>query len=65
MAENRRLRKQIESMRRHVREHYEKIAAELGKDAPDYLVVEHWKKEIRAWERQIERKRARLERRRR
>jgi len=65
VGDSKRLRKQVESLTRHVREHYEKIAAELGKDDPNFQVIEHWKKEIQAWEQQIERKRARLSGRRR
>ncbi len=47
------LRKKIESLKRQIEEHIEKIKAEKQKSFPDKGCVVHWEKEIAAFENQI------------
>ncbi len=56
---NRNIRKAIRNLKKRVREHQTKIAGE----PLDSLPVVHWKREIRAWEKRIQRLEDRLARR--
>ena len=65
MGENKRLRKQIDSLTKQVDEHHLKIADELRKPQPNKAYIEGWKKEIQEWQTQIDKKEERLARKRR
>lgn len=47
-------------MELRIREHEQKIAAEEERFNPDAGLIDHWKKEIKGWQEQIERKRKHL-----
>jgi peptidoglycan hydrolase CwlO-like protein len=63
MGKNKKLRWQIGSLERRIREHEDKIAMEKERFNPDDGLITHWQKEINGWQRQIESKRNRLPRR--
>jgi len=52
--------KSIESLAKRIAEHLEKIRLELEKNFPDQGLVEHWKTEIRAFEKGIQQANKRL-----
>lgn len=60
MGKNKRVRKRINSLELRIREHEQKIAAEEERFNPDAGLIDHWKKEIKGWQEQIERKRKHL-----
>lgn len=64
MGENKRLRKQVEGLQLQVDFHILKIADERRKENPDQGLIKHWQKEVDAWRPQIQKKRARLEKKR-
>jgi hypothetical protein len=43
-------KKAISSLESRIAEHQEKIRLELGKDFPDQGLINHWEKEIKAFE---------------
>jgi uncharacterized coiled-coil DUF342 family protein len=55
------LRKKIESLRRQIMEHIEKIETERQKSFPNEGCIAHWEKEILAFEKQIEKAVKKLE----
>ena len=55
----RRYRRQERSLRERVREHRGKIRVELRKPLPDDRLIRYWEREIRAFEKGIERARKR------
>ncbi|MBI4849715.1 MAG: hypothetical protein HY808_14290 [Nitrospirae bacterium] len=55
------LRKKIESLRKQVKEHEDKVQAEKQKSFPNDGCVAHWQKEITAFENQIEKAMKKLE----
>jgi len=59
MGRSKRLRKQIATIMLRIEEHKTKIEAELQKKSPQPGLIEHWKREIRNWEVDLERKRRR------
>ena len=54
------LGKRIESLLRRVAEHENKIQAEESKFVPDQALIRHWRAEISAFAKSIERARRRL-----
>jgi len=55
------LRRKIESLRRQIIEHKEKIETERQKSFPNEGCIAHWEKEIRVFEKQIEKAMKKLE----
>ena len=53
-------KKAIRSLNQRIAEHQEKIRLELEKDLPDQGLINHWEKEIRAFERGIQQAKKRL-----
>lgn len=53
-------KKAIQSLTQRIAEHQEKIRLELEKDAPDQGLINHWAKEIKAFERGIQQAKKRL-----
>lgn len=47
-------RKTIDSLNRRITEHREKIRLEYKKERPDLGLIQHWEKEIRAFEKGIQ-----------
>lgn len=47
-------KKAILSLRARVEEHRDKIRLELEKDYPDFGLIKHWEKELKAFEKGIE-----------
>lgn len=60
MGENEVTRKQIRGLEQQIAAHHEKIAEELKRESPNYGVIGHWEKEIRAWSARVQRLQARL-----
>lgn len=60
---NRRYRKQIESLRKRIAEHQQKIVKERQKVYPNEGFIQHWEVEILAWQEAVAGKVARLRRR--
>ena len=56
--------KGIQSLRKRIREHQEKLSREKSKPAPNTALVEYWEKEIRKFENEIKKKQRQLLRRR-
>ena len=54
--------KQIRSLEKVIREHEEKIKAEVSKPAPSYYLINHWHKEIENFTKSIQKSIKRLER---
>ena len=54
------LRKRIASLLRRVAEHEAKVRMEESTDAPDQALIRHWKTEIFAFAKSIEKARRRL-----
>ncbi|WP_159790416.1 hypothetical protein [Sodalinema gerasimenkoae] len=52
--------KSIESLERRIQEHQVKIDQELDRDSPDLGLIDHWRKEIRAFQNGIQRAKKRL-----
>ena len=48
-------KKAISSLQARIAEHQEKIKLELEKELPDQGLINHWQKEIRAFEKGIKR----------
>jgi hypothetical protein len=46
-------RKAIRSLTQRIEEHQEKIRLELERERPDQGLIDHWQKEIRAFEKGI------------
>jgi hypothetical protein len=59
---NKNHKKAIESLEKRIFEHQEKIRLELNKENPDFGLINHWKKEIKAFEKGIQQALKRLER---
>jgi len=55
------LRKKIESLRKQIKEHEEKIEAERKKSFPHEGCIAHWEREIMTFEKQIEKAMKKLE----
>ncbi len=55
------LKKRVESLLKRVDEHEAKIWFEENRDTPDQALIRHWKIEISAFEKSIEKARRRLE----
>ena len=53
-------KKAIDSLTQRIIEHQEKIRVESDKDFPDYNLIKHWEKEIRAFNKAIQQARKRL-----
>ena len=53
-------RKAIESLKKRITEHQNKIKSELAKENPDGGLINHWQVEIRAFETGIQRALKRL-----
>lgn len=53
-------RKTVESLTRRIAEHQEKIRLEYKRDHPNLGLIQHWEKEIRAFEKGIQQARKRL-----
>lgn len=53
-------KKAIRSLNQRIAEHQEKIRLELEKDLPDQGLINHWEKEIRAFEKGIQQAKKRL-----
>lgn len=53
-------KKAIRSLTKRIAEHQEKIRLESEQDFPDEGLINHWKKEIRAFEKAIQQARKRL-----
>ncbi|WP_346290761.1 hypothetical protein [Sphaerothrix gracilis] len=53
-------KKAIRSLNQRIAEHQEKIRLELEKDSPDQGLINHWEKEIRAFEKGIQQAKKRL-----
>jgi hypothetical protein len=53
-------KKAIQSLTQRIAEHRQKIQIELGKTTPDYGLIDHWEKEILAFERGIQQAQKRL-----
>lgn len=62
---NRPIRKAIQSLRRRILEHQDKIEREQAKPKPDHGLIAHWESEIHAFTTRLQRLEARLARRRR
>ncbi len=62
---NRATRRTIQSLRRRILEHYEKIERERARPKADYGLIDHWEKEIKAFTIRVRRLEERLARRRR
>jgi hypothetical protein len=60
MGENKKLRKQISSFERVIREHEEKIKKEMQKFQPDERLINTWKRHIRKAQTNLKRKQKRL-----
>ncbi|WP_170191667.1 hypothetical protein [Geitlerinema sp. P-1104] len=54
------LYKSIESLERRIQEHQVKIDGELARDAPNLGLIDHWRKEIPAFQHGIQRAKKRL-----
>jgi hypothetical protein len=59
-----RYRQKIRSLQRRIREHRSKIGRERLRSVPDERLIQHWEREVRAFEDGIERARKRLGRKR-
>lgn len=55
-------RKAIQSLEKRILEHREKIRLQLLKENPDRGLIDHWEKEIRAFEKGIQQASKRLNR---
>ena len=64
MGENKHLRNRIEGLNIPLQKHLEKIALEQRKPNPDIGLINHWSKEARTWQQQIQRIEQRLKRKR-
>lgn len=53
-------KKAIRTLNQRIAEHRDKIRLESEKDYPDDGLIEHWEKEIRAFEKGIQQARKRL-----
>ncbi|AMA10539.1 hypothetical protein AWQ23_08620 [Picosynechococcus sp. PCC 73109] len=53
-------KKAIASLEARIQEHQDKINQELAKDFPDQGLIHHWKKEIQAFQKGIQRALRRL-----
>jgi hypothetical protein len=53
-------RKSIRSLTERIVEHEQKIELELERDSPDYGLINHWRKEILAFELGIQKAKKRL-----
>ncbi|MGB3494514.1 MAG: hypothetical protein WBA57_17430 [Elainellaceae cyanobacterium] len=52
--------KAIRSLEKRITEHLEKIRLEKQKERPDFGLIHHWEKEIRAFEKGIQQANKRL-----
>ncbi|GAB5602767.1 hypothetical protein FJNA_12920 [Thermus sp. FJN-A] len=52
---NRRLRKSVESYQARIREHQAKIEEELRGPEPRWELIRYWEREIRAYQKRVER----------
>ncbi|MCT7952101.1 hypothetical protein NG798_20085 [Ancylothrix sp. C2] len=50
---NKHYKKAIHSLQKRIDEHLEKIRIEEAKDSPNHGLIEHWRKEILAFEKGI------------
>lgn len=57
--------KGIQSLKKRIREHQEKLSVEKSKPVPNTALVEYWNKEIRKFENEIKKKERQLKKRRR
>jgi hypothetical protein len=64
MGENKHIRNRIRGLSIPLQEHLEKIALERSKVQPDEGLIQHWEKEVRAWQHEIQRLEQRLKRKR-
>jgi hypothetical protein len=53
-------RKAIRSLTQRIEEHQDKIRLELERERPDQGLIDHWQKEIRAFEKGIQQAQKRL-----
>ncbi len=58
---NRATRRAIQSLRRRILEHYEKIESERVRPKADYGLIDHWEKEIKAFTIRVRRLGLRIE----
>lgn len=65
MGEARHAKKVIDGLEAQKAEHLDKIQSELDKATPDLGTIEHWRREIRGWDKRIDKLQGRLEKRRR
>ena len=65
MGEAKHPKKIIAGLEAQKAEHLDKIQAELDKATPDLGTIEHWRREIRGWDKRIDKLQGRLEKRRR
>ncbi len=65
MGRTKKLRKQIAGLEEQIRRHREKIAAEQAKPAPNPRRLRKWEKDIEILQREIDKLKARLTRKRR
>lgn len=47
-------KKAIASLEARIAEHQDKIRLELEKESPDYALIRHWHKEVKAFEKEIQ-----------
>jgi hypothetical protein len=64
MGESKHLRNRIRGLSIPLQEHLEKIALERSKPNPDEDLIQHWNKEVRAWQHEVQRLEQRLKRKR-
>jgi len=58
---NRSLKKRVQSLTMRIEEHRFKIENEKSKQSPDYGLIQHWRVEIAAFQKSIDRATKRLE----
>jgi hypothetical protein len=57
MGKHKRVPERINSLEWRISQHEQKIAIEKERFNPDVGLIDHWEKEIKGWQDQIERKR--------
>ncbi len=65
VGEAKHVRDRIEGLQAQIDKHLRKIAEEVAKPIPNEGYVNHWKKEVKVWQRDIEKLQVRLKKRRR
>lgn len=64
MGRSKKLRKQIDGMKRQIERHYEKIVTEKDKTLPDLRRIGKWEKDIETFKKEIEKLHTQLARKR-